>query len=137
MSAGEEETSALESAVRVAIDAAQKPIRELQLAGFEAVAVAFGKEAQFTRLKEERQALIKELWYLKSAQELSQLLARRSELLKAADALRHTDAPPRVKQFLDSARQAGAPVEELTPDIRDWLEAKGLLAKLRIILGTR
>lgn len=133
----DQDAAALELAVREAVDASQKPVRDLQVSGFEAVAVAFGKEAQVTRLKLDRQSLLNESWHAKSATELRTLLVFRSNLLKAANELRDIDAPDVVKRFLDSARRAEATVGEFTPEVRSWLEQKGLLGQLRITLGTR
>jgi hypothetical protein len=133
----DEEATALELAVRTAIDAAQKPVHDLEFAGFEAVAVAFGKGAQVTQLKMTRQSLLNESWYGKPASELRRLLALTSDLLKAANELQNTDAPENVRRFLDSARRGEATIKDLTADVRSWLEEKGLLGQLRITLGAR
>jgi hypothetical protein len=133
----DEEATALELAVRVAIDAAQRPVRDLDFAGFEAVAVAFGKGAQIAQLKMTRQSLINQSWYEKPASELRRLLASRADLLEAANELKNTDAPEDVKRFLDSARRGEATVVDLTADVRSWVEEKGLLGQLRITLGAR
>jgi hypothetical protein len=133
----DEDAKAFELAVRVAIDAAQKPVRDLQLAGFEAVAIAFGKEPQVAQIKMERQSLLAESWYGKTAAELRRILERSARLLETAAELRDTDAPEEVKRFLDRARRAEATFAELTTDVRNWLEQKGLVGQLRISLGAR
>jgi hypothetical protein len=137
MTAVDEDARQLESAVRIAIDDARRPVRDLDPASFEALAVAFGKESRVRQLKLDRDQLLSGSWYEKSASELRGLLASRSSLLREANELGDTDAPESVKRFLDSARRAEATIAGLTPEVCGWLEKKGLLGQLRITLGVR
>jgi hypothetical protein len=133
----DEDARKLEFAIRSAIDDARRPIHELEVASFEAVAAVFGKEERVRHLKSTREALLSGSWYEKAPAELRRLLALSSTLLQEASELRDTDAPEAVKRFLDNARRAGATFADLTPDVRRWLEDKRLLGQLRITLGAR
>lgn len=133
----EKSENSIEEAVKDGIDAARKTVSDLPLAALQAVALAARKEVTFDELRDCQAQLLGTSWHTKPALELRQILERRLGLLKGARTLTDIGAPDDVRLFLDLAGKGAATIDGLTPEIRRWLEGKGLLGNLRITLGAR
>ena len=116
---------------------AQVQVRQLSIENLEAMAKIQGKEAEFARLRQEKAELERESWKNRQPEQLRKLLGRLSALLAGVEALSDLKAPPEVQSFLDKARRSEALVDDLTPKVKSWLDANGLLGRLRITLGGR
>jgi hypothetical protein len=66
--------------------------------------------------------------------QLAQFLDARGRLQSLADELRPAEFPREVLEFFQALRRGGLPVDRLTDVVRGWLDAHGLLNRLRITL---
>jgi hypothetical protein len=134
----DDDAAALAACVRETVDATQARVRALNPSKYQATAAAQNKQAEFARWTAQRDALLQPPpWYTRSAAELRRLLKQSDDLVKAGDVLDYPGAPDDVRRFLELARQGEARFADLGPEVRGWLEEKGLLANLRITLGGR
>ena len=88
--------------------------------------------AELKQLGGELQALAKQLPSKESLLELQQKSIRMQELI---DGLGIKDEPPEMILFLKRCAQGGVPLDELTPEIFEWLKAKGFSPNLRVCSG--
>jgi hypothetical protein len=94
-----------------------------------------GYAEKVANIRQRRDALLRNL-DLKSmnAQSLAEFLDKRDQLRSLADQLNPEDFPKEVLDFFRASRQGGAPLEKFTTVVREWLDQRGQLKNVRVII---
>lgn len=68
------------------------------------------------------------------SKQLESFLGRLDELRRLTDQLKPDDFPQEVLDFFKAARHGGAVLEKFTDTVRDWLQRRGELDRVRVII---
>ena len=89
-------------------------------------------------IRQQRDALLNGNDPRLSAEALEQFLDHREALRKLADDLTPDEFPNEVLEFFKAGRHGGgAPLEKLTPSVRQWLSDRDLLKYVRVRVVVR
>lgn len=94
-----------------------------------------GYAEQVANIRQRRDALLQNLdLQSMNAQSLAEFLDKRDQLRAMADQLNPDDFPKEVLEFFRASRQGGAPLEKFTTVVREWLDQRGQLKNVRVII---
>ena len=97
------------------------------------VEVIPGYADRVARIRQQRDALLNGNDPRLSAEALEQFLDHRKALRRLADDLKPGEFPNEVLEFFKAGRHGGgAPLERLTPSVRQWLSDRDLLKHVRV-----
>ncbi len=97
------------------------------------VEVIPGYADRVSRIRQQRDALLNGNDPCFSAESLEQFLDHREALRRLADDLKPDEFPKEVLEFFKAGRRGGgAPIERLTPSVRQWLSDRDLFKYLRV-----
>ena len=94
-----------------------------------------GYAEKVANIRQRRDALLQKLdLQSMNAQSLAEFLDKRDQLRSLADQLSPEDFPKEVLEFFKASRQGGAPLEKFTAVVREWLDQRGQLKNVRVII---
>ena len=97
-----------------------------------------GYAERVSRIRQQRDALRNGNNPRLSAEALEQFLDQREALRRLADDLKPNEFPDEVLEFFKAGRHGlGAPLERLTPCVRQWLSDRALLKHVRVQVVVR
>lgn len=120
-----------------AIETVRRDLPSVEEAFLKQVEVIPGYATQVANIRQQRDALLNGNDPRTSAAALEQFLDRRHALRKLADDLKPDEFPGEVLEFFKAGRHGGAPLEKLTPTVRQWLSDRDLLRNVRVTVVAR
>jgi DNA repair exonuclease SbcCD ATPase subunit len=89
-----------------------------------------------TQIRDERDAILSGNDPMTSPEALQHFLEHLGSLKAATDTLNPNEFSDAVLKFFKAVRRGGARLDDLTPEVRGWLEQKSLLKQVRITLAS-